>query len=120
MFEAQCHCGNVKLATKDIPSSLTSCNCSICYRLGALWAYCLAEDVDISIGDIPTSCYSWGEKTIDFHHCTGCGCTTHYTLTRKNGERRVAINARMALNHATDNITVRNFDGAVTWKFLNE
>ena len=38
MIEASCHCGAVRLEIAQRPERLTSCNCSICRRLGALWA----------------------------------------------------------------------------------
>ncbi len=49
MFNLECHCGNIKLFPEAPPGSLTSCNCSICRRLGALWAYFnLGEVADMS------------------------------------------------------------------------
>ncbi len=105
MFTAQCHCGNVKLATKNIPESLLSCNCSICNRVGALWAYYKAEDVEINIKDSPISIYLWDKKEIKLHHCPYCGCTTHYS---SNGEKQTVINARMAELKVTENIPVKS------------
>ena len=34
-FDLECHCGNLKLSANEAPDSMTSCNCSICNRLGA-------------------------------------------------------------------------------------
>lgn len=76
IFKAQCHCGNIKLLAKSIPATLTSCNCSICNRYGALWAYYKSEDVKISIESRSASAYTW-DKKIEFHHCSICGCVTH-------------------------------------------
>ena len=45
MIEASCHCGTAKLAVARAPRSLTDCNCSICRRYSALWAYYPASDV---------------------------------------------------------------------------
>ena len=120
MFNAECHCGNVKLAAKEPPPSLTSCNCSICNRIGALWAYYLSERVEIETSHTNFASYSWGKKSIDFHHCTNCGCVTHYTSIRENGDRRTAINARMASPTDIDSIPVQRFDGAVSWKYLDD
>ena len=119
MFTAECHCGNVKLATKDIPDSLLSCNCSICNRVGALWAYYKTEDVEISIKDTPTSIYLWDKREIELHHCPDCGCTTHYSSSGESGEKKTAINARMADLKVTENIPVKKFDGADSWKFIS-
>lgn len=119
MFTAQCHCGNVKLATNNIPSSLLSCNCSICNRIGALWAYYKANEVEIIIRDNPTKVYLWDKKEIELHHCPNCGCTTHYCSIGEDAEKQTVLNVRMAELKVTENIQVRKFDGADTWKFVS-
>jgi hypothetical protein len=120
MFHAECHCGNIKLVASEPPSEITSCNCSICNRLGALWAYYDEETVRVTIGDASISTYSWGEKTITYHRCENCGCTTHYTTTEDDGNRLIAINCRMAQLSDISDIPVREFDGLFTWKYLDE
>jgi hypothetical protein len=104
----------------ELPLSVTSCNCSICHRLGAVWAYYDAEDVEIQTQGSPMIIYSWGEKSIEFHHCGKCGCSTHYTATESKGSDLIAINIRMAPASVTSSIPVRHFDGAVTWKYVDE
>ena len=47
MLTATCHCGNVRITVPRKPRRLTSCNCSICHRLGSLWAYYPAGNVKI-------------------------------------------------------------------------
>ncbi|PCJ46475.1 MAG: aldehyde-activating protein [Moraxellaceae bacterium] len=120
MFEASCHCGNVQFKATDPPESLTSCNCSICHRIGALWAYYPAKDVELTLNQSQGIAYSWGEKKFTFHTCDNCGSTTHYTSKRKDGTNQVAINARMAEISSTENIRIRYFDGAKSWKYVNE
>jgi hypothetical protein len=120
MLNVECHCGNLKLLANALPASLTSCNCSICYRLGALWAYFDLQDVEISRGDKPTMSYSWGEKTITYHRCGECGCTTHYTASEADGSELIALNCRMAPTSQIHALTVREFDGLVSWKYRDE
>ncbi len=117
MFSVECHCGNVKLFSNELPESMTSCNCSICHRLGALWAYYESENTEVHVGDKSVDTYSWGDKTITYHRCGECGCTTHYTTTEANRNEIVAINCRMASSSITDKIPVRQFDGLLTWKY---
>ena len=119
MFEASCHCGGVKLKTAKSPETITSCNCSICHRLGALWGYYSADEVEIT-QDKELRGYSWGREKLTFHSCENCGCTTHYTAVRDDGTHRVAINTRMAPIAETKNIHIRYFDGADSWKYLND
>ena len=120
MFRSECHCGNLKLVAAEKPASMTRCNCSICNRIGALWAYYDSEKVEIITGEKPEKTYSWGKKTITYHRCDGCGCTTHYTATEKDGSELVAINCRMAPLSEISNIPIRDFDGLKTWKYLDE
>lgn len=120
MFETECHCGNLRLRVNRRPGSITRCNCSICDRLGALWAYYDAADVDILRGERPEATYAWGEKTMLYHRCGECGCTTHYTATGDDGTETVAVNCRMAAPGDIDGIPVRDFDGLKTWRYLDE
>ena len=39
MIRASCHCGAVVMEADSQPRSVTACNCSICRRYAALWAY---------------------------------------------------------------------------------
>ncbi len=120
MFSVDCHCGNLRLVANESPYSLTSCNCSICNRLGAIWAYYDRKNVEIVSGDKMKNTYSWGEKTITFHRCGECGCTTHYTAAESDGSELVAINCRMAKLSDISEITIREFDGLTTWKYVDE
>ena len=120
MIEASCHCGNVKLSVEKLPDTLTSCNCSICNRVGALWAYYKPEEVEISFAKEATSKYIWGDECIEFNSCETCGCTTHYELTDKCKEKKLAINCRMVAPNLINSIPVRHFDGADTWEFLDQ
>ncbi len=119
MFQASCHCGGITLTAVQPPATVTSCNCSICYRLGSLWAYFTADQIEIvKVTELRE--YSWGDKMIRYYSCTQCGCTTHYMSLQKDGRIRVAINTRMAALADTKNIPVRYFDGADSWRYLGE
>ena len=117
MFKAQCHCGKVRLSSPKFPTEITRCNCSICNRLGALWAYYPENTVSIDVESLLT--YTWGEKKIKFHRCGICGCTTHYSSVEDNGFAQIAINTRMSEYEQIKSIHIRDFDGADTWKYLD-
>ena len=68
-----CHCGMVHYSVPHKPKLLTDCNCSVCTKTGAIWAYYGPDDVIImgatsgyARTDIPVA-------TIEFHHCPKCG-----------------------------------------------
>ena len=118
----KCHCGNVEISLARLPTSLTSCNCSICNRLGALWGYYKPGEVTVKLENDTTVEYKWGDEYIIFHHCPICGCATHYTTTEKlkneHNEERVGINFRIFSLEEIKEIKVKRFDGAKTWKYL--
>ena len=58
MLSAICHCGSVRIHVRRAPRTVTSCNCSICRRYGALWAYYSASSVQIEAPKGGLSSYS--------------------------------------------------------------
>lgn len=120
MLTASCHCGAVQLSIKRSPTVLTECNCSICHRTGALWAYYSPDLVSISCAAGATKGYIWGDRCIEFHHCTTCACVTHYTSTEKSHHSKTAVNARMLPSEVIGPLQRRQFDGADTWTYLED
>jgi hypothetical protein len=119
MIEAHCHCGEIQLSVRTLPPAVTRCNCSICRRYGALWAYYSPLEVSTREQQ-PTSVYRWGEKDIEFHFCANCGCLTHYLSDNLPKGSRIAINARMMASDILEQIPVRHFDGADSWQFIDQ
>jgi hypothetical protein len=115
MVEASCHCGAVTIAVETAPTELTSCNCSICRRTGALWCYFDPANVKVA-GSTVT--YRWGDKSLDLHRCATCGCTTHWSPVDPT-MKRMGVNARLMAPEVVAAARVRRFDGADTWKFLD-
>jgi hypothetical protein len=118
MVEVTCHCGAVRLAVADVPAEVTECNCSICRRLGARWAYYERSRVELNRAG-STRPYVWGDRMLAFHRCRNCGCVTHW-LSLNGANTRMAVNARMIDGLDTDTLRIRRFDGANTWAYLDE
>ena len=118
-LEATCHCGSVRLEADELPATVTSCNCSICRRYGALWAYFTRASARVTHGANMLEAYSWGDRTIEFFHCRNCGCLTHYESAEGVAQQRVVINARMLTPERLATIPIRRFDGADSWRFLD-
>ncbi|WP_462162980.1 GFA family protein [Pseudoalteromonas xiamenensis] len=114
-----CHCGNVTLVLKQKIELVTRCNCSVCYRYGAVWAYFSPKDVFID-SKVETRTYCYGDKHIDFHHCVVCGCLTHYTPTAIGNVDRMAVNLTMFAPEVMEQVHVRYFDGAKSWTFYEK
>jgi hypothetical protein len=120
MITATCHCGSVRLEVDEKPESLTECNCSICHRYGALWAYYTRQTARMLSAPELMQAYLWGDRIIEFYHCKNCGCITHYEDVEKNPDSRIAVNTRMMPPEEIAGISVRKFDGASSWKFLEQ
>ena len=117
MVRGTCHCGAVTYAYDKAPRRATSCNCSICRRLGALWIYATLPRITVAG---PTISYSHGDKDIAFHSCKTCGCTTHWeNLHPEDEDAYMAVNLNLADPEVIAKVPVRRFDGADTWEFLD-
>ena len=119
MLVATCHCKAVGIEVSSKPESLTQCTCSICNRYGSLWAYYNVATAAIKHKPEATTIYRWNDKVIEFHHCNTCGCLTHYEDSEKTGDYRIAVNARMMSPIDIEDINIKIFDGADTWKYLD-
>lgn len=119
MIRASCHCGAVRLEIARRPRQLTECNCSICRRYGARWAYYSREGVRVVGERGATSSYTWRNGIREFHRCQRCGCVTHYQRARQRGGGTIAVNTRMMEAEAIAGVRIRRLDGAATWKYLD-
>lgn len=115
-LEASCHCGAIKFEVDAEPGELTDCNCSICRRYGALWAYFSPKQVRFTT-DGATDIYMWNDRMLEFHRCKVCGCLTHWLAVKRDHDR-MGVNARMMSPQVLAKARVRRFDGADTWKEL--
>jgi uncharacterized protein YndB with AHSA1/START domain len=113
--EASCHCGGVLITVPEAPAQLTSCNCTLCRRLGGLWSYYSPSKVRV-IG--ATTTYRWGDNTLDTHRCTTCGCVTHWSPLDPSSDR-MGVNARLMDPAIVTAARVRRIDGADTWAWLD-
>lgn len=123
MITATCHCGDITLQTSQKTATLTQCNCSICRRYGAMWAYYSRKSVSITAKPGSLKPYHWGDGKIDFYHCTRSGCVTHHgrSVTKIDGTDTLAINMRNADDtRLAGSITVEMLDGASTWEILDQ
>lgn len=111
-----CHCGAVHFEITR-PEYVVSCNCSICRRYAALWAYSPPQKVRLDAPQGSTRAYSWGDREIAFHTCAHCGVTTHYASLVDD---RIAVNLRCADDpREVTALRLRHFDGADSWEFLD-
>jgi hypothetical protein len=114
MIEASCHCGAVQFAVETAPGEVNDCNCSICRRYGALWAYYHPQQVRFVTENGPTDIYMWGDRKLEFHRCRTCGCITHWSAVNR-ALGRIGVNARLMPPEVLAAIPVFHGDGAAMW-----
>lgn len=120
MIAASCHCGAVRLMLARAPERVTDCNCSICRRLGVLWAYYPPDEVAIAAAPGATTIYSWGDRSIAFHHCKVCGCAIHWASLQDPPVGRMGVNARLMEPEILAAARVRRLDGVGSGRYLEE
>ncbi len=112
MIKGSCHCGQVKWTYIYPAESVTACNCSLCRRYGALWAYGF-DQIDAQVSG-KTTAYEWGGKLSQYHFCVDCGCLCYYIANKPDaeGKRKIAVNFRMAENaDLIQHLRIDHFDG---------
>jgi hypothetical protein len=107
IVEGSCHCGQVRYRLDHAPTDINDCQCNHCQKRGVRWAYYHPDQVAVS-GE--TSTYLWGEKSIAFHFCGNCGCSTHWTRAKAGGPR-MGVNTRLLPPDLVAGVPVRQSPG---------
>ena len=118
-LQGSCHCGAVRLTLPSAPETAISCNCSLCRRLGGLWAYYEFGKVGIEGHPENTVEYIWGDRTLRNFRCRTCGCATHWERLVAEPGSRHGVNLKNFDPRLQERVQVRHFDGAATWKFID-
>jgi len=119
MIKGNCHCGAISFELDDQPEWLTQCNCSICRRLGTVWAHAPVDKVTLNADSGASIAYSWGDKELAFHSCKTCGSTTHWVSREPKEGAVMAVNTSLVEPAQLAKIRVRQFDGADSWRYLD-
>lgn len=111
-MEGSCHCKAVSWKFTDPIESVTACNCTLCSRYGALWAYGHI-DHGISVSG-PTQSYARGRKINGFHFCAHCGCVVYYAANAKDEQGRIRAAVNLRMSHDPEKIAdlpINHFEG---------
>jgi len=120
MYTGSCHGGAVRLTLPSKPEVATACNCSLCRRIGGPWVYFEFGTVKIEGHPEATAEYIWGDKTLRHIHCRTCGCVTHWEPLEATPGAQHGVNLGNFDPELIASVRVRRFDGANTWKFIDE
>ena len=96
MLELSCLCGAVRLSLSQRPEFANACNCALCSKSGAHWAYYPPADVTIAGATTGFCRNDKDDPAAEVHFCATCGSTTHFVLTEsaiaKFGNVQMGVN----------------------------
>jgi hypothetical protein len=118
MLNLSCHCGQIRVQIEKRPDHVNECNCTLCSKTGARWAYFPPSEVSV---EGTTQGYCRDDKddpAARVHFCSRCGSTTHFTLTEsavaKFGNGMMGVNMGLADERELAGLELRYPDGR-TW-----
>jgi hypothetical protein len=116
MLMGTCHCGSAQWTLEGDPGVITACNCTLCRRYGALWAYDEDDERGRTTISGATTSYVRGDKdvwSLEILFCPKCGCVLCWCgrRVRPDGSRRMAVNVRLAPPEAVADLRIEHFDG---------
>jgi hypothetical protein len=109
MLKLSCLCGQIRIEIQKRPDFINECNCTLCSKSGARWAYFHPSEVSV---EGMTKGYSREDKddpAAELRFCPNCGSTTHFTL--KFGNIQLGVNVRLADERDLAEIELRYPDG---------
>lgn len=114
MLTGTCHCGATHWTLEGDAGSITACNCTLCRRYGALWAYDYVDERIHIVGT--TGSYTRAGKAdpaLEILFCPTCACVLAWRGLRleSRGRRRIAVNVRLAPPEAVADLAIDHFDG---------
>jgi hypothetical protein len=121
LLSGSCHCGRTGWTLVGDPGSITACNCTLCRRYGALWAYDYENERVAITGQTTTyTRTNASDPSLEIHFCPDCGCVICWRGLRpdRNGRRRMAVNVRLASPEAVADLPIDRFDGLDTFEDL--
>jgi hypothetical protein len=119
VLTGSCHCGATRFEVTRPPAEVAECNCSICTKRGALWAYYQPEEFRLVSNPADVATYRWGDRMMDLNFCPTCGCATFNEgpswaadgVTIDFERRKYGVNARLFDAFDLAAVPVRQING---------
>jgi hypothetical protein len=96
-YDGGCHCGAVRYGVElDLDKGTLRCNCSLCSKSRAWFAFTPAEKFDLQRGGDSEIQYRWTppgkpRPNLTYHICSTCGVRTHADGMDPKGNHIVAV-----------------------------
>jgi hypothetical protein len=93
-MKGTCPCGGVSVELPRKPEYLNSCDCTLCFRLGALWGYFDPAEVIVT-GETRAFTRSDIEVWLQTNFCPTCSAVVSWTAVRELDRPRMGVNMRL-------------------------
>ena len=115
MLKLSCHCGEIRVEILKRPDYINACNCTLCRKSGARWAYLHPSEVRVE-GLAQGYCRDdKDDPGAEIRFCAKCGSTTHFILTAsavaRFGNSLMGVNMWLADEADLAGIELRYPDG---------
>ena len=110
-YTGSCHCQAVSFVVDlDLDQAL-QCNCSICTKLGAVWAFAPKAKMTLKSGADALGDYQFGNKRLHHRMCRHCGIESFAEGVAPDGAPTVGVNLRCLEGVEVAKLTPRQYDG---------
>src|SRR5215467_6586240 len=110
-LSGSCHCGAIAYTVEADPATAITCNCSICSRLGAVWAFALAARFKLTRGESKLGDYQFNKHVAHHRYCPNCGVESFAHGKGKDGSDQVGINLRCCDGIDVNTLSPKQVDG---------
>jgi hypothetical protein len=115
---ARCYCGDTTVTLPSTPQTARRCNCTFCFRAGAVWAYFPTGSLKVDAKNGSNAASADGSR--DHYFCGRCGMHTHgnipdYSGQSGEGGRVDKVNLNMIDGLDWSGVAVEDVDGRNLW-----
>ncbi|KAF2726043.1 hypothetical protein K431DRAFT_280080 [Polychaeton citri CBS 116435] len=98
-MHATCHCAAISITAPQPTNTINECQCGVCFRYGAVWAYYPLDQVAITKQEgLSTRIYQCNEKSIEFHFCERCNGLMYWWPVDEKGAPKMGLNTKMVVD----------------------
>jgi hypothetical protein len=110
-YHGGCHCGRVRYEVTTDLAQVVDCNCSICMKRGAHWAFAGAPQFKLLQGEDALTDYQFGKKKLHHLFCQSCGIGSFSRGLAPDGTETFAINVNCLDDVDVSSLKMTPFDG---------
>lgn len=110
-LNGSCHCGAIAYTVEADPENAMTCNCSICSRLGAVWAFGPKAKFKLTKGEGRQGDYQFNKHVLHHRFCPTCGIESYAEGKGPDGTEMVGVNLRCVDGIDVAKLSPKQIDG---------